>query len=89
MNSPGEPWAVHWETDALREARRLDRVTRRRIVEALDRYAETNYGDVKRLVNLDAQFRLRVGPWRVLFDMDTESRTLIILHVLPRGSAYD
>lgn len=89
MNQSDDAWGVHWEADALKEARRLDRVTRTRIVEAIDRFAATNYGDVRTLVNLDAEFRLRVGSWRILFNKDYDIHTLIILHVLPRGSAYD
>ena len=43
-------------------------------------------GDVKRLTNFTPEYRLRVGSYRVLFEIE-ESR-LIIYRILPRGEAY-
>lgn len=62
---------------------RLDTVTKRRIrtgIEALPK------GDVKKLQGYLNAYRLRVGDWRVLFDMDAE--TIKVTNILPRGSAY-
>mgnify|MGYP006363324377 len=43
-------------------------------------------GDVKRLTNFTSEYRLRVGGYRVLFEIE-ESR-LIIYRILHRGKAY-
>lgn len=45
-------------------------------------------GDVKKLAVGSGLRRLRVGRWRVIFRFEEASRTIQILHVLPRGSAY-
>lgn len=82
-------WAVRWEHDARQHFRRIDQRTQRRIVDALDRFVPEGYGDIKRLVAQDAEYRLRIGNWRVLFDLELNDRTLIVVDVLPRGSAYD
>lgn len=53
-------------------ARQLDALpaeVRGRIVAALDAYAMTGLGDVKKLATRDS-YRLRVGRYRVLFDED-------------------
>ncbi len=34
-------------------------------------------------------FRLRVGGWRVIFDYDRETETVLVRRVLPRGRAYE
>jgi len=44
----------------------LDRITQRRVTAALERFAATGHGDVKRLQGRPGEFRLRVGKW--LFD---------------------
>ncbi|MAX58170.1 MAG: hypothetical protein CL755_04905 [Chloroflexi bacterium] len=31
---------------------------------------------------------MRVGIWRVLFELDRTSRIIVVLRVLPRGRAY-
>lgn len=60
----------------------------RRIAASLDRFVEDPFaGDVRRLNA--AQWRLRVGDWRVRFTFDDERRAIVVLRVLPRGRAYD
>ena len=81
-------WRLEWTDRALRDAERLDRRTRERILAALERLAATNYGDVERLHGRDREWRLRMGQWRVRLIFDAESGTIVILRVLPRGRAY-
>jgi len=89
VNAP-EGWRVEVTRPAAREIRRLDRPVRDRILSALEGLAEDPpTGDVKRLSGITPpQWRLRVGDWRVRFSRDPETRTILILHVLPRGRAY-
>ena len=56
------------------------------VVEALERFAETGRGDVKKLRGVESEWRLRVSEWRVRFIIREE--TLIVLRVLPRGKVY-
>ncbi|MCX6020163.1 MAG: type II toxin-antitoxin system RelE/ParE family toxin [Chloroflexi bacterium] len=81
-------WEVTWDDEALDDLDRLDRRTRERIIAAVERLAAEDYGNVKRLHGLHADFRLRVGDWRVLFSRDVENRDIMILQVVARGSAY-
>ena len=34
------------------------------------------------------EYRLRVGDWRVFYDADQESKTVVILRVMHRREAY-
>ena len=43
-------------------------------------------GDVKRLTNFTPEYRLRVGDYRVLFEI--EGQTVVIYRVLHRKDAY-
>jgi mRNA interferase RelE/StbE len=43
-------------------------------------------GDVKKLVNHVPEYRLRVGAWRVLFEIEKD--TIVIARVLNRKDAY-
>lgn len=83
------PWTIVWSRRALKEAARLDRRVRERILAALEKYAETEYGDVKRLQGLDPPvWRLRVGGYRVMLAFDHLSRTVQLQSVRSRGRAY-
>ena len=72
---------------AERDFARLDRTNQERIVAALERYAVSGHGDVKRLKGREGQHRLRVGKWRVFFVLNTPDLVLVI-GIDNRGEAY-
>lgn len=32
--------------------------------------------------------RLRIGDWRVLYALESETKTITVINILPRGHAY-
>ena len=78
---------VEWTEPSLDDMAALDKTIVRRMKRAIERFAETGAGNVKRLQNIDPpQFRLRVGDWRVRFQQDSE--TIRIIRVRNRREAY-
>jgi mRNA interferase RelE/StbE len=75
-----------WEPGARADLRKLDRETAMRILLTLTRYGDTGEGDVKTLTDRDGLYRLRVGKWRIFFDLDSPS-TVRIHGVDNRGQA--
>jgi len=63
--------AIHWTVRAAKQLRKLDRLRQIAIRDAVSLLAGmpacTN---VKRLVNHDYEYRLRVGDYRVLFNWE-------------------
>jgi mRNA-degrading endonuclease RelE of RelBE toxin-antitoxin system len=53
----------------------------------VDRLAETGHGDITKLSGRRAQWRLRLGAWRVIFTF-APSGTITVLAVLARRDAY-
>lgn len=82
------PWQIAYSKTAEKGLTRLDRTDQARIRAAIDRLPEA--GDVKRLQGKTgaAQYRLRVGDWRVRFAIDHGLRTIDIADVASRGGAY-
>lgn len=72
---------------ALRDFDALDRLMQARVTAALERLASTGYGDVKKLQGRPHDFRLRVGKWRVFFDLDMPG-TILVTGIDNRGQAY-
>ena len=64
---------------------RQDRRTAQRIVDAVNRLAEHNAGDVRKLAGGTGEYRLRVGDWRVIFTFEDSGRTLVVSRVLRRN----
>jgi mRNA interferase RelE/StbE len=81
-------WSLRFSPPARRDLKRLDPPVQRRILDALDKFvAAPRSGDIRKLNS--AQWRLRVGDWRVRFSFDDENQVIVVLRVLPRGRAYD
>jgi mRNA interferase RelE/StbE len=53
---------------------------------ATDPYAPNN--NVRKLTGRPG-FRLRVGDWRVIYDLDDVIRILAVERIAPRGGAYE
>lgn len=78
---------IEWTETALEDMAGLDKGIARRVKQAVERFAGTGAGNVKRLQGVDPpEFRLRVGDWRVRFYND--GSTLIVLRVRNRREAY-
>jgi mRNA interferase RelE/StbE len=73
---------------ARRDLRRLDRPVRERIISSLDRFALEGVGDAVPLKGQPGRYRPRIGDWRAAFTRDREARTLTVLWVRGRESAY-
>lgn len=83
------PWDVIWSETAFKDLNGLDNKLIDRVVDALERYAQTGVGDIQRLQGISApEWRFRVGDWRIRFFFATASHSIIVLRVAPRGRAY-
>ena len=78
---------VVFSARARRDLRRLELRTRSRIVDGIERYAETGDGDVKPVQAQRGWLRLRVGDWRVFFTRPDKG-IVEIDSVLHRSEAY-
>lgn len=83
------PWQVRYTRQAEKDLGRLDPPIRRRIVLALDSLAVGDAAGVVRLRGTAADYRLRVGGWRVIFRRDHDQLIVLVIRILPRGRAYD
>ena len=68
----------------------LDRLPQRQagqIVRKIGRLKHGLHGDIKRLQNHDCACRLRMGDFRVLFDVEKDA--MVIRRIKDRKNAYD
>ncbi len=59
-----------------------------RIVVKLRRLQEDLSGDVKKLTNFTPEYRLRIGDYRVLFEIEDNTGTIIVHRIRHRKDAY-
>ncbi len=84
------PYNVKFTNTALKNLRRYPRNDQQRILNRIEQLAANPKAmvNVKRLVDFDVTYRLRVGNYRILFDRDDIIKIIDIIDVLPRSRAY-
>lgn len=88
MNKP--PYRVEFTEVALKNLARYPKADQQQILERIEKLAAdpTAMPNVKRLVNFDVAYRLRVGNYRVLFDREDILKIIDVIDVLPRKQTY-
>jgi mRNA interferase RelE/StbE len=63
----------------------------RRIISKIREVAVDPYAPNNNLTKLQGRggYRLRVGNWRVIYELEDERLVMLILNVGPRGDIYD
>ena len=79
-------YEVELKPRAIRDLKALDRNAAKRIVGKLTAMQDNLAGDVKRLTNTTPEFRLRVGDYRVLFEI--EGSKVLVYRIRHRRDAY-
>lgn len=83
-------FTVQFSRDAIRTLIRMPRNTAVGVRRKIDQLAEDPHAannNVTKLTGRDG-FRLRVGDWRVIYELDDRQRILSVLVIGPRGSVY-
>jgi mRNA interferase RelE/StbE len=82
---------IEYSRDALKALLRMPSNTARLIrteVEQLAADPSAPNNNVKRLKGMEA-FRLRVGDWRVVYEIDRRMIVIVVIRIGPRSSVYE
>ena len=88
MNSA---YKVRFSKESEKNLRRLDKPTITRIFRSIDEIIETtrNHPNVKKMKGYEGDvFRLRVGDFRILYEIIENQVLIFIFKVGPRGDIY-
>lgn len=80
-------YTVELKPRAIKDLRHIPREEASKIADALEVLADGFRGDVKRLVRFMPEYRLRVGDYRVLFELEDKTR-IVVYRVRHRREAY-
>ena len=78
---------IVWSDSAARQLRKLERVVAKRIFEKVGELRNDPFRNVKRIVN-SPYFRLRVGDYRVILDIQAKVLRVLDLKVGHMESVY-
>ena len=74
---------------AQREIRSLDQTVRARVIKAIRTLSNPRPEGCIKLVGSSNLWRIRIGDWRVLYEIADENSEVIIVGVRHRSRAYD
>ena len=77
---------VQFKPRALRDMEGLSSQIRARLLARIEEMSNDLKGDVKRLTSFTPEYRLRVGAYRVLFEIEGEK--IVIYRIRHRREAY-
>ncbi len=80
-------YQVQFQSKAIKALEKLPTQERVKIVTKIEAMKNNLQGDVKKLTNFTPEYRLRVGKYRVLFEIEGE--VLTIYQVKHRRDAYN
>jgi mRNA interferase RelE/StbE len=80
---------IEWKRSALKELQKLPRQTISKIVSAVGDLAEQPFPPgMRKLVGTEHTYRLRVGDYRVIYDVFQSKLTVEIVRIRHRKDAY-
>jgi mRNA interferase RelE/StbE len=79
-------YAIAIKPRAMKDLRSIAKSDATRILEKIEEMSDNLHGDVKHLTNYTPSYRLRVGKWRVLFEIEND--VLAIQRIKLRSKAY-
>jgi mRNA interferase RelE/StbE len=77
---------VQFKPRAVKDIERLSSRIQFQIIKGIEAMSDDLTGDVKRLTNFTPEYRLRVGNYRVLFEI--ENKNIIVYRVRHRREVY-
>ncbi|MBN1393642.1 MAG: type II toxin-antitoxin system RelE/ParE family toxin [Pirellulales bacterium] len=80
-------FTVELKPRATKDLLRISKSDAHKILDALERPCDNLTGDVKRLTNFTPEYRLRMGDYRVLFEIEDANR-VVVFRVRHRREAY-
>ncbi|MFA4835969.1 MAG: type II toxin-antitoxin system RelE/ParE family toxin [Dehalococcoidia bacterium] len=79
-------YEVQFKPKAVRDIEGLPSRIQARVIARVEEMSNDLKGDIKRLTSFTPEYRLRVGDYRVLFEI--EEKTIIIYRIRHRREAY-
>jgi mRNA interferase RelE/StbE len=78
------------QESASKALRKLDEQVRRRVAAAVDALADDpRPPGIKAVAGEHGSYRIRVGDWRVLYEVDDERRQVLVAKIAHRSTVYD
>ncbi|MBC7225420.1 MAG: type II toxin-antitoxin system RelE/ParE family toxin, partial [Anaerolineae bacterium] len=84
-----DSFEVEFKRSVWKDLQKLPRPVVVRVLERIERLAEEPFPrEAVKLAGTERLYRVRVGPYRVVYEVDSERRVVLIYYVRHRREAY-
>jgi mRNA interferase RelE/StbE len=78
-----------WKTSAERDLKKLDRQHIPQILTAIEALSENPFpAQCRKLQGSELSYRIRIGEYRVIYQVDVQNKTVTVYHIRHRKEAY-
>lgn len=83
-------YTIIFSKQADKMLRKMPRNTASLIREKLEQIATTPYAKYNNVTKLVGRlgYRLRVGDWRIIYDIENDQLVILVMRIRPRGDVY-
>ena len=84
-----DSFKIDWKVSSERDIRKIDRQLIPRILNENESRADNPFPrQTRTLKNSESSYRLRIGDYRVIYQVNLQKKAIIIYHVRHRKDAY-
>ena len=84
-----DAYKILWKHSAEKDLKGIDRQFLLRIMETVDLLSDDPFpSQHKKLLGSESSYRIRIGDYRVIYQVDPETKIITIYHVRHRKDVY-
>ncbi len=84
-----DSYDIQWKRSAEKDLRDIDRQYIPRLIKAIEGLETDPYpSGHRKLLGSDASYRIRVGDYRIIYQVNSANRLVAIFHIRHRKDAY-
>jgi mRNA interferase RelE/StbE len=83
-------YKIEFSSQAVKSFRKIPHDTAILIREKIEFIAKDPFANIPNATRLQGRpgFRLRVGDWRIIYEINQEKIVIVVLKIAPRGEVY-
>lgn len=82
-------YKIQWKNSAKKELKKLDKQIILRILQAIEKLATNPYSSgSKKLMGSESIYRIRVGDYRIIYNIQSSVLTIVIIKIGHRREVY-
>lgn len=82
-------YKIRWKTSAKKELRKIEASLIPTVIEAVERLAENPLPvGYRKLVGATRLYRIRIGKYRIVYEIENDQMVIVIVRVRHRKNAY-